>query len=180
MPEGGNPVLFRPDYYISHYSNLDLDRLKRRGIKLLLCDIDNTLVAWNDPDNNVRVKRFISKVKRAGLKVALVSNAMPKRASRFARDLGVEKVFCLSCKPLPRNLKKAMRFYHVKPEETALLGDQLMTDVLGANLAGVYSILTHPITESDKFDTQINRFFENRILDHYEKKGVFKRREFDD
>ena len=50
-------MLFRPDYYISHYSNLDLDRLKRRGVKLLLCDIDNTLVAWNDPDNNVRVKK---------------------------------------------------------------------------------------------------------------------------
>ena len=152
-------MLFRPDYYISHYSNLDLDRLKRQGIRLLLCDIDNTLVAWNDPDSNAKVRRFLESVKHAGLKVALVSNAMPSRARRFSRDLGVEKVFCLSCKPLPRNLKKAMRFYGVEPEETALMGDQLMTDVLGANLAGVYSILTHPITESDKIDTQINRFF---------------------
>lgn len=173
-------MLFRPDYYISHYSKLDLERLKRQGIKLLLCDIDNTLVAWNDPDSNEKVKQFLEDVKKAGVKVALVSNAAPHRARRFSKDLGVEKVFCLSFKPLPTNLKKAMKFYGVRPEETALMGDQLMTDILGANLAGVYSILTHPITDSDKIDTKINRFFERRILDRYERKGVFKRRKFDD
>lgn len=173
-------MLFKPDYYISNYANLDLERLKREGIKLLLCDIDNTLVAWNDPDSNVKVQKFLRKVRQAGIKVALVSNALPSRAARFARDLGVEKVFPLSLKPLPFNMKKAMAHYGVKPEETALLGDQLMTDILGANMAGIYSILTHPITDSDKLDTKINRFFENRILNHYERKGVFTRRKFDD
>lgn len=178
--KGANRMLFKPDYYISNYQNLDIDRLKRRGIKLLLCDIDNTLVAWNDPDSNAKVQQFLDRVKAAGIRVALVSNNTAKRAGHFAKDLGVEKIFTLSLKPLPRNIKKAMKFYKVRPEETALLGDQLMTDMLGAHLAGVYSILTHPIAETDKLDTQINRFFENRILDYYEKKGIFKRRQFDD
>lgn len=173
-------MLFKPDYYISHYENLDLKKLRKRGIRLLLCDIDNTLVAWNDPDSNAKVKAFLKKVTDSGLDVALVSNSRPKRAARFAKDLGVEKVFPLSFKPLPNNIKKAMDYYGVRPEQTALLGDQLMTDMLGAHLSGVYAILTHPITESDKFDTKINRFFENRILNHYRRKGIFRTGEFDD
>lgn len=173
-------MLFKPDYYISHYSKLDLDRLKKRGIRLLLCDIDNTLVAWNDPDSNAKVKAFLEKVRRSGLDVALVSNARPKRAARFAKDLGVEKVYPFSFKPLSHNIKKAMDYYGVRPEQTALMGDQLMTDILGANRAGLYSILVHPIVENDRLDTNFNRFLENRILNHYERKGVFRRRNFDD
>ena len=83
-----------------------MDRLKKRGIKLLLCDIDNTLVAYNDPDSNAKVKRFLRDVEAHGIQVALCSNAAPARAKRFARDLDVEKVYYLSFKPLARNMKK--------------------------------------------------------------------------
>jgi hypothetical protein len=171
--------MFKPDYYISSYEKLDLKKLKAKGIRLLLCDIDNTLVAWNDPDSNHKVKAFLKKVRHAGLDVALVSNALPKRAARFSKDLDV-MVLPFSCKPLTHNIRKAMKWFQVKPEQTALLGDQVMTDMLGAHRAGIYAILTHPITESDKLDTKINRFFENIILNHYERKGEFKRRAFDD
>lgn len=172
--------LFKPDYYVRNFENIDLDRLKKAGIRLLLCDIDNTLVAFNDPDSNEKVKKFLNKVRRSGIDVALCSNAAPKRAKRFAKDLEVEKVFYLSFKPTSRNIKKAMEYYHVSPEQTALLGDQLLTDMLGGHLAGCYTILTAPIIEKDKFDTRINRFFENFIYRYYEKKNIFKKGEFDD
>ncbi|WP_304748614.1 YqeG family HAD IIIA-type phosphatase [Dubosiella newyorkensis] len=171
---------FKPDYYVRNFENIDIQRLKKAGIRLLLCDIDNTLVAYNDPDSNEKVKKFLKKVEHSGLDVALVSNASPKRAKRFAKDLDVEHVFYLSFKPTPRNIKKAMRYYHVAPKQTALLGDQLLTDMLGASLAGCYKILTAPIIEKDKFDTRINRFFENFIYRHYSKKHIFKKGEFDD
>lgn len=69
-----------------------------------------------------------------------------------------------------------MRYYHVAPKQTALLGDQLLTDMLGASLAGCYKILTAPIIEKDKFDTRINRFFENFIYRHYSKNTFSKGR----
>ena len=64
---------------------------EKRGIKLLLCDIDNTLVAYNDPDSNAKVKRFLRDVEAHGIQVALCSNAAPARAKRFARILTWKK-----------------------------------------------------------------------------------------
>lgn len=172
--------LFKPDYYVRNFEKINLDRLKKRGIKLLLCDIDNTLVAYNDPDSNAKVKRFLRDVEAHGIQVVLCSNAAPARAKRFARDLDVEKVYYLSFKPLARNMKKAMRHFHVSPRQTALLGDQLLTDMLGGHLAGVYTILTAPIIEKDKLDTRINRFFEGFIYRHFEKNNILKKGDFDD
>lgn len=172
--------IFKPDYYVRNFENIDINRLKAQGIKLLCCDIDNTLVAFNDPDSNAKVKAFVQKMEKAGIHVALLSNARLSRAHRFAKDLGVEKVYGLSFKPLQHNFKKVMDHYGVSPKQTALLGDQLLTDMLGANIAGVYKILTAPIVEKDKWDTRINRFFENFIYRHYEKNGTFQKGRFDD
>lgn len=172
--------IFKPDYYVSNYQNIDLNKLKKLGIKLLCCDIDNTLVAFNDPHSNDKVKAFVKKCEKAGIKVALLSNAAPHRAKRFSKDLGVEKVYSLSFKPLQRNFKKVMEHYHVTPKETALVGDQLFTDMLGAHIAGVYKILTAPIVQDDKWDTRINRFFEKFIYNHYERKNIFHKGDFDD
>lgn len=172
--------LFKPDYYISNFQNLDFNRLKKAGIKLLCCDIDNTLVAFNDPDSNRKVHEFIEKAKSNGIDVCLLSNAAPERAKRFSKDLGVEKVYYLSFKPLGHNFKKAMKHFGVTKKQTALIGDQLMTDMLGGHLAGVYTILTAPITDNDKWDTKINRFFENFVYRHWKRKGTFKKGDFDD
>ena len=173
-------TLFKPKYYVRNYQNIDIQRLKKEGIQLLLCDIDNTLVAWNDPHSNEKVKAFIKKMENSGIHVALCSNARPSRAKRFSQDLGVEIVYPLSFKPLQHNFKKAMAHYHVTPQQTAIVGDQLLTDMLGGNIAGVYTILTAPITEDDKIDTKINRFFEKFIYRHYEKTNQFKKGDFDD
>jgi hypothetical protein len=172
--------LFKPDYYIQNYEHLDPKKLTDKGIKLLCCDIDNTLVAYNDPDSNEKVKRFIARMKEAGLEVALLSNAAPKRAKRFSADLGVEKVYYLSLKPLQHNFRSVMKHYGVTPKQTALLGDQLFTDMLGAHIAGVYSILTAPLVQEDKWDTRINRFFEGFIYRYFDKHDIFHKGDFDD
>ncbi len=173
-------ALFKPDYYVRNYKNIDLDKLKKRGIKLLLCDIDNTLVAWNDPHSNEKVRAFLDDVKRHGIVPVLISNNTPHRAAKFSKDLNVEKVYGFSLKPSPHNLKRAMKDYGVRPEQTAMLGDQLLTDMLAGRMAGVYTILTHPIVDDDKFDTRINRALESLIYKQYERNGTFHRGEFDD
>ena len=167
-------AIFKPDYYVSSYRSVDIDRLKRAGIRLLLCDIDNTLMAYNEKLPSAEVIQFIDRVQRAGIETAICSNTTKKRASRFARDLHVSQVYYLSCKPMPFKFWKAMRDHGYKKKEVAILGDQLFTDILGGNLAGIYTILTEPISVVDRSTTKFTRKFEAIVFKHLEKKGFHK------
>lgn len=172
--------LLKPKYYVSNFEHISIERLKANGIKLLLCDIDNTLVSYDEKHPSKSVVDFIEKVKSEGIEVALCSNASKVRATRFSKDLNVSKTYYLSMKPLGHNFKKAMRLHNLKANQVALIGDQMFTDILGGNLAGLYTILTAPIAVKDRGVTKINRFFENIVYRFLEKKGDFKRGEFDD
>lgn len=172
--------LLKPDYYVSNFKKISLDRLKQEGIRLLLCDIDNTLVSSHDPDSNEDVIAFVNKVKEAGLDIAIVSNARGKRAKRFAKNLQIDELYYLSCKPLPFNFLRAMKIHDVQPNQTAILGDQLFTDILGGNLAGLYTILTKPISEKDKLMTVMNRKMEQLVFKELKRKYGFDKEVFDD
>ena len=172
--------ILKPDYYVSNFKKVSLDRLKKEGIRLLLCDIDNTLVSSYDPDSNQEVIDFVKKVKKAGLQIGIVSNSRRKRAKRFAKNLHIDEVYYFSMKPLPYNFIRAMRVHNVKPNETAILGDQLFTDILGGNLSGLYTILTKPISNKDKLMTVFNRKMEYVVFKVFEKKYGFDKEVFDD
>lgn len=171
--------LFKPDYYVKSFKYLDINRLKQMGIRFLLCDIDNTLVAFDEPHSNQGILFFIQAVRSQGIEVALISNNFKSRADIFGCSLPV-KIYPFACKPFPFTIRKAMRDFSKKPSETALLGDQLFTDMLGADLAGIRKILTAPIVERERTDTKILRALEHQIYSYYEKKGIMKRGDFDD
>ena len=162
-------ALLKPKYYVSSFEHMSIERLKQQGIKLLLCDIDNTSVI-----------AFIDRVKSSGIEVALCSNATKERATRFSKDLNVSTTYYFSMKPLPKNFIQAMKKHNLKANQVAIIGDQMFTDILGGNLAGLYTILTAPIAVKDRGVTKINRFFENIVYKVLEHKGDFKRGEFDD
>ncbi len=172
--------LFLPRYYVAGYDHVSVDRLKENGIRLLLCDIDNTLVSAFEPDPNEKVIRFIRQIEAAGIKVAVCSNSTRKRTLRFSEDLGIQKAYYFSFKPLPYNFIRAMHHYHVEPGQTALLGDQIFTDIIGGNAAGLYTILTNPVTVKDKTSTRMMRFFEKYVFIGLEKKYNFRKGVFDD
>lgn len=172
--------LFKPDYYVQSFEHLDVDRLKKQGIKMLLCDIDNTLVSYDDAKPNQSVVDFIDKIQQNGILVALCSNATKERATRFSEDLHVSQTYYFSMKPLGHRFRQAMKEHHLQANQVALIGDQMYTDILGGNLAGMYTILTAPISIKDRGVTKINRFFEKLVYNHLERKKLLKRGEFDD
>lgn len=172
--------LLKPKYYVQSFEHISIEKLKQKGIRLLLCDIDNTLVSYDEPHPSKAVVDFIDKVKKSGIEVALCSNASKARATRFSSDLNVSQTYYFSMKPLPRNFIKAMKSHNLKASEVAIIGDQMFTDILGGNLSGLYTILTHPISTVDRGATKITRFFENIAYKMIERKGDFKRGEFDD
>lgn len=172
--------MFKPDYTVSKFTNLSIDRLKAQGIRLLLCDIDNTLMSYLEKDPSQEVDLFIERMQSAGIDVVFCSNAMPHRAKRFIQNLRVKDVYALSLKPSPINMWRAMHKYKVTPKQTAILGDQLMTDILGGQLAGVYTILTMPLNPHESSATSFNRKIERIVYKYLEKKYNYKRGDVDD
>ena len=169
--------LFLPDIYQKSIYTIDYSKLLSRGIKCLLFDLDNTIVPISATKSNQKLRDLFEEVRNIGLKPIIMSNSGKKRVEPFKDDLYVDAA-CSSLKPLPFKYKKIMSIYDVKPDEIAAVGDQLMTDVFGANKLGILTILVNPISTNDFKITHINRFFERKIMKHFAKKGVFKKGEY--
>ena len=165
--------IFAPNYYVQSFKTLNIRKLHEMGIQLLLCDIDNTLVAYDEEVPNQDVVDFIHKLKMNGIEVALCSNSLSSRGKNFGKHLPVSKTY-------PFCFKKAMKDHGLKANQIAILGDQMYTDILGGNIWGLYTILTAPIAIKDRNITKVFRFFEELIYGYLEKKKLLKRGEFDD
>ena len=136
--------LFTPDYYVESYRALDVERLKQHGIRLLVCDIDNTLAAHDEPLPDDAAKAFVKRVRDAGIQVVFISNNKRERVERFASCFDA-KCYPFARKPLKQTYRKMLRELRYAPHQVAVLGDQLLTDMLGANRMHFYTILTRPL-----------------------------------
>lgn len=130
----------RPDHTVPFVTEIEIEELLDRGIRGVLLDLDNTLVAWNSLDLDHRVERWVAQAKARSLSLCLVSNARPARIQKAIAPLDIPYV-ALARKPFLRGFRRAMNLMGTLPKETAMVGDQIFTDVLGANLLGLYSIL---------------------------------------
>lgn len=147
--------------------------LLERGIKALLLDIDNTLVPHGRLGSTQadleRVRVWIRPLLQAGVTLRIVSNALPDRIAFHARELGIKAVGTggTAGKPFAPVFKTAIAELQLEPRVIAMLGDQVFTDVLGANSAGLYSILVRPMSDDAKLHTQIARSLERAVLKRY-------------
>ena len=150
---------FLPDRQIEHYYDLRPEDLKAKGVRLLIADIDNTLVPYADRVPTADVKRWISDFQAAGVAVALLSNNNRERVELFNSELGV---FALhkSGKPKRSAVEKVLDELKIPASEAALLGDQLFTDVLCGRRAGVYTVLTDRINDKESFFIKLKRLLE--------------------
>lgn len=133
-----------PDLLLTDYGDLTPQMLTEREISLLLCDLDYTLAPKYVPRPDDRLRAWLAEMQRAGIRVMILSNnRSPARVERFCRDLGIDYVGHAG-KPSSRGYRQAMEKAGVTPGETAMLGDKLLTDVLGANRSGVWAVMVEP------------------------------------
>jgi HAD superfamily phosphatase (TIGR01668 family) len=119
--------------------------LRRKGVSLLFLDLDNTLAPYSEDLPSARVLAWMAELKAAGVTLYLISNnSDPGRVERYAEAAGIRGV-AKAGKPSPETLRCVMADLRKTPAETALMGDQVFTDVLAANLAGALSILVKPL-----------------------------------
>ena len=170
---------FVPDIYQQSIFTINYKALKKSGIKCLLFDLDNTLVPVNAKTPQVKEKELIEGLKEMGFKVIIISNSKKERLEPFKEGFNVDTA-ANSKKPFKSKYIKIMKLYHFKDNQIATIGDQLLTDIYGANRLGLTSILVNQIGKDDFFGTKINRFFEKIIMHFLAKKGLFKKGEYHD
>lgn len=160
---------FQPDYTVLCYRHLSPAFLRERGISVLLLDIDNTLAPYEQPLPDAEIKAFLSGMAKAGIATAFLSNNHADRVTLFNGELE-RPVRYDAHKPLPRVGRELMSMLGGTKENTALMGDQIFTDVLTARTLGIRAILVPPIKDRTDFGTRFKRFLEKGILRRYHKR----------
>ncbi|MBE7032235.1 MAG: YqeG family HAD IIIA-type phosphatase [Ruminococcaceae bacterium] len=155
--------IFLPDIFAETVYDIDLDALKKEGIRGFVFDIDNTLVTYADPIATERVVNWLESLRKLGFKLYIVSNNDKERVRIFSESVNLPH-YGKALKPLSRYLKKACRNMGITPGEAALVGDQLFTDIWGGNLLKMKTILVKPISEVEDGFVKFKRRFERRIL----------------
>lgn len=158
----------RPNIFVKDISQIDIHSLKVNGTKLIVCDLDNTLVPHFSKFPNKFVYQFLDKIKREGIKIVIASNNSKKRVNNFVsklNQLSYEIDSLANCKkPLLGKIKKYIRNKGYDFHDIAIIGDQFITDVFLANRLKAKSILVLPMVDPNR--TYNTNFF-IRILEKY-------------
>ena len=156
--------LVRANRYVASVDLIDVDGLRREGIRCVLLDRDNTLVPRDTKVAPPEVRDWLERLREAGICACMVSNNFhTEQVCASARDLGLEVVHH-AMKPAPVAVWVALSRMGVPAEQTLIVGDQLFTDVLAGNLAGVRSVLVRPQSRRDLWYTQLFRIAERAFL----------------
>ncbi|HEL2219223.1 TPA: YqeG family HAD IIIA-type phosphatase [Streptococcus suis] len=154
---------YMPDFALEKAYDVTVESLKKHGIKVVFVDLDNTLIAWNNPDGTSEMRQWLHDLQDAGIPVVVVSNNKYERVKRAVEKFGIEfEAFAL--KPFTFGINRALKRFDVQPYEVIMIGDQLMTDIRAAKRAGLKSVLVKPLLKTDSINTQINRWRERRTM----------------
>jgi uncharacterized protein len=164
---------FLPDEHVKSILDIHPEDLKKRGIKGIITDLDNTLVEWDRPNATPELVKWFEQIKKHNILVTIVSNNNELRVKEFSDPLQIPFIF-RARKPMVRAFYKALSEMGIKKEEAVVIGDQLLTDVLGGNRSGFHTILVVPVAQTDGFFTKFNRFTERRILNWFRRKGMIQ------
>ena len=154
--------LLIPTFFINKITDLSPEFIKSHGVTSLLMDIDDTLTYHKDPHVPEKILEFINLMKINNIKIILISNNSKDRAYKFAKKLNLPYI-SRAFKPAPFGINLALKKLNISKNEAIIIGDQIFTDILGANLLGIKSILVDPFEKNQTAFLKLKRFFENPI-----------------
>ncbi len=151
-----------PNYLFESIYDITPDFFIKRGVCFVMCDIDNTLVTYDDIIPPASLVNWFDNMKKNGVNFAFVSNNEKSRVETFNRDLGYPFI-AKAKKPLPFSMKRLLKENGIKKNQAAVLGDQVLTDSMAAASLGVMSINVPPIKDRTgaffKFKRRVERLF---------------------
>lgn len=159
-------MLLYPKEYINSVKEITINFVEKYNLKGLILDVDNTLIDYYKkmPDG---INEWAEEMKKAGIKLYILSNSNKKeKVEAVAKKLNIEYIN-FAKKPFKTGFLKIKKIMDLNSENIGVVGDQIFTDVLGANRCKMFSILVRPIDEKDIFITKFNRFLEKIIIKKY-------------
>lgn len=156
-----------PDEDVASAYEIDYQSFYDKGYRGILFDVDNTLVEHNQPVTIVAIELFQT-LKEIGFETCIISNNKDERVKPLADALESDYVYKAG-KPSAKGYIQGMKRMHTTPETTLFVGDQIFTDIWGANRAGVYSILVEQIAKHEEIQIILKRYFEKIVLFFYRK-----------
>lgn len=168
--------IFVPDMYEQSIYTINYKKLKKRGIKCLLFDLNNTLASYEVDYPNDELRELMFELEK-DFKVIIISNSSKNRVRPFKEKLNIDSSFS-SKKPFKKKFKKIMNLYNFQDTEIAMIGDELLTDIWGGNRMNFTTILVNGISEEEPFFTRAERYIERKIIKKLNKKGILFKGEY--
>lgn len=162
---------FKPSIYLENYKKINLDSLKNSGIKVIICDMDNTLISFNERVPSLDTIKFIKSVEEKGMEFILFSNNVKSRVENFAKKADIKNYFWDCKKPFLSKMRVLKKILPYKESEMVMVGDQLVTDILVANRSHIKSILVSPLSRINQ-DSKLVKFLEKYILKSLAQKNI--------
>lgn len=158
--------ILTPKSFFQSIYDITPEFLSENGIKAIVSDIDNTLVTYDDPVPTEKLMAWFRGLERAGIKLAFISNNHGERVKLFNKELGYH-AFPNAHKPLIGTMLKAIDTLGEGKEHTAALGDQILTDIVAGNRAGIFTILVVPIKDKTNLFFKSKRLLERSTVKKY-------------
>jgi len=157
---------FLPDHFVPHVSTLTPEWLRAQGIFALVCDLDNTLVPWHSLEIPDAVREWVDTLTTAGIPACIASNTLRlDRLAQIADSLGMAHVPANARKPGTAGIDHALKLLEMEARQTAMVGDQFFTDMIGGRRAGLTTVLVNPLAPREFVGTRwISRPLERMVL----------------
>lgn len=156
-------MLFKPTYWLKSVLEIDKEFLKANNVRALVLDMDNTLSMHGSREPEEGVMEWLDEMRRLGIKLRVVSNNVPARVKPLAEKMGLEYT-ANGAKPLSFGVLRAIAAMKVKPSQTLIVGDQIFTDVLSGNLAGIRTVLVEPFHLENTWTFRLKRKAESIVF----------------
>ncbi|NLT96212.1 MAG: YqeG family HAD IIIA-type phosphatase [Clostridia bacterium] len=156
----------RPDIFTDSLHEISAEILKKKGIKGIIIDLDNTMTNWNERFITEDVCNWVKMMESQGLRFCVLSNSGKRRIEETVKKLGLSYV-ANAFKPRKQGFVLAMKKLKTEPVNTAVIGDQLFTDILGGKRLGMTTILIKPRATREFFGTKLMRKLEKIILKRF-------------
>lgn len=156
-----------PKVYLDSTYDIDFEQYYQNGYRAIIFDIDNTLVPHGAPADQRAIALF-KRLHALGYQTMMLSNNKEPRVKMFCDAVDAEYIYKAG-KPNPANYREAMKRMHTDEKNTLFVGDQIFTDVWGANKAGIYSILVKPIHPKEEIQIVLKRYLEKVVLFCYKR-----------
>ncbi|MCM1166765.1 MAG: YqeG family HAD IIIA-type phosphatase [Lachnospiraceae bacterium] len=156
-------MLFKPTFWLKNVLMIDENFLYENNVSAMILDMDNTLSMHGNPAAEDGITDWLEKMRSLGIKMRVVSNNNTRRVAPLAGILGLQFT-ANGAKPLTFGVNRAVKAMGAKKSETLVIGDQIFTDVMAGNLAGMRTVLVEPFHLENKWTFRLKRKIESLVF----------------